>query len=428
MRRIRKLSLSMTIIITFCGVLLFSTFTMVGIVVYLQSRTVSEISHNQALKRSRVVFQSLYAVMRKGWTRNDIADIINRLESSIGDTRIHLYRSPLVVSQFGDVPGRKTAVATDSLLNQALKTGEEQFVIAEDNIRFLYPILAQEECLDCHITSEVNALQGVLDVQFSTSTVQVPIQAVLEKFVLVFGLLFGLLFILVFIVLRNFVVRPVEQFHDTIEHMKTLSTIKELPARLSFRISELSDLGRSFNQLIAKIIEQNRALEELSIRDHLTNAFNRRYLAHVAEREIQRAQRYGRPFALLLIDLDHFKPINDQYGHEAGDAVLIRTAQTLNENIRAVDVAARIGGDEFVVLAPELTLPLGEQFGEKLRLAVESQSITVGNAVINAEMSLGVAVFGIDGETLEALTQAADVRMYKNKQRRKAQHESEDSK
>src|ERR687893_490489 len=115
--------------------------------------------------------------------------------------------------------------------------------------------------------------------------------------------------------------------------------------------------------------------EEAAFTDHLTGLANRRRFERQLEREVSRTQRYGRPFCLLLLDIDNFKQVNDTYGHEAGDEVIRRLALTLQAGTRGIDLAARIGGEEFAVILPETDFEGGVDVAERLRVALRETEI-----------------------------------------------------
>jgi diguanylate cyclase (GGDEF)-like protein len=152
--------------------------------------------------------------------------------------------------------------------------------------------------------------------------------------------------------------------------------------------------------------------EEEAFTDHLTGLANRRRFERQMDREIDRTRRYGRPFCLLLLDLDYFKAVNDNYGHEAGDEVLQRLAKILQVGTRGIDLAARVGGDEFAVLLTETNLQAGEEVAERLRAAVERAEI---HEIARLTASFGIAEFPRSASTAPELFVAADAAMYEAK-------------
>jgi diguanylate cyclase (GGDEF)-like protein len=149
--------------------------------------------------------------------------------------------------------------------------------------------------------------------------------------------------------------------------------------------------------------------EEAAFTDHLTGLANRRRFERQLEREVERTRRSGRPFCLLMLDIDHFKLVNDTHGHEAGDEVLRQLARVLQEATRGIDLSARVGGEEFAVLLTETEMHSGLEVSERLRVAVE-QAAMPHQAGITA--SFGLAEFPLSAQTASELFIAADAAMY----------------
>lgn len=139
--------------------------------------------------------------------------------------------------------------------------------------------------------------------------------------------------------------------------------------------------------------ESNLRLQELAATDPLTGLANRRTLMSTLEREFRRSQRNQAPLALLMADLDHFKQVNDRYGHQQGDQVLLALAELLRAHLRPYDLAARFGGEEFCLLLPETPLADAVSIGERLRRAVAKQEFDGPLAPLRLTVSLGAAVF-----------------------------------
>jgi len=161
------------------------------------------------------------------------------------------------------------------------------------------------------------------------------------------------------------------------------------------------------------LLDNARLFDEvrnLAVRDPLTGLSNYRHLLDVLESEVQRSLRTGRPFAVLLLDLDGLKTINDRYGHLVGSRALCRLANILRVHCRAMDTAARYGGDEFAVVLPETTREAAEQVAQRIRkrLAADAELPVVS-------VSMGTAVFPQDGDTIEKLLSAADRALYRMK-------------
>jgi len=168
-------------------------------------------------------------------------------------------------------------------------------------------------------------------------------------------------------------------------------------------------------QLRAKLDEielLQSALREQAVRDALTGCFNRRYLDETLERELARARREGYPLALLILDLDHFKQINDTYGHQAGDEALKLLVGTLKADIRQEDVFCRYGGEEFVILMPHMPLDIARQRAEGWRQTIADICFQFGNFELRFTASMGLTAYPEHGKTPDELTQFADLALY----------------
>jgi diguanylate cyclase (GGDEF)-like protein len=149
--------------------------------------------------------------------------------------------------------------------------------------------------------------------------------------------------------------------------------------------------------------------------DGLTQISNRRYFEEALEREISRCNRYGREMSLVLIDIDHFKKINDTYGHLAGDSVLKQLASTIKTKIRREDVFARYGGEEFALLLPEVDLRGAAVMAEKARRLVQSQKFEFDKQHIPVTISAGVAMLSATQRDPADVVRAADAKLYEAK-------------
>jgi diguanylate cyclase (GGDEF)-like protein len=158
-------------------------------------------------------------------------------------------------------------------------------------------------------------------------------------------------------------------------------------------------------------IAQER-LRQLAIRDGLTKVFNYRYFMEVGVREFERVKRYGRPLSLILIDIDHFKSVNDTHGHNVGDRALQVVAQICLRTIRNVDVLARVGGEEFAVLLPETGLDQACLVAERMRSTVARTVFTTSSAELRLTLSLGVSALTDEAKDFGHLLRMVDAALY----------------
>jgi len=157
-------------------------------------------------------------------------------------------------------------------------------------------------------------------------------------------------------------------------------------------------------------------LQQQIVVDELTNVYNRRGLAPALERELAHYRRYREDFSLVLLDLDHFKQLNDTYGHAAGDAALIGVAEILRGRLRDTDVLARIGGEEFLILLPHTTLAAAQQTVEMLWQALREKTLMLSGASVQVTASWGIAnTSGCADTSAQELFRQADFALYRAK-------------
>ncbi len=206
--------------------------------------------------------------------------------------------------------------------------------------------------------------------------------------------------------------------------------IKPYSQMLQEANDELGKLNFSYEQLVLQLKESktkaeifanelrfaNDKLEKLAFRDGLTDLYNHRYFQEILAKEISRVERYGRPLALLIFDIDHFKKVNDTYGHPAGDQVLISMAGAITKAVRPSDIIARYGGEEFAVILPETNFSGMKVFAERLRRCVAALTTDTGQHSIKITISCGGAHYSPGDEISPSiLISTADRALYMSK-------------
>lgn len=167
--------------------------------------------------------------------------------------------------------------------------------------------------------------------------------------------------------------------------------------------------------VVLDVTERKLMMEKmcrLARTDSLTGLYNRGYFMELAKREFSRAVRYGKCMALLMVDVDYFKKINDTYGHDVGDRVLVAFADLLNKSMRDVDIVARFGGEEFVILMPETGIDAGRRAAERIRESVQNTTVRAGGEEINFTACLGLTAVSPESTSLDDLLKDSDVALY----------------
>lgn len=186
--------------------------------------------------------------------------------------------------------------------------------------------------------------------------------------------------------------------------------LHEARARLQQNEVELKRQLQEIGELQARLREQAN-------RDPLTGLYNRRYFDDTLGREVLRSEREHEPLSVVIIDIDHFKLVNDMHGHQGGDEVLKRLAHTLSSNVRGSDVASRYGGEEFMLLLTGVDSGVAEQRARELCQIYNAEPVVYAAQNITATLSVGVASYPVHGRSPADLIRAADLALYRAKAR-----------
>lgn len=214
--------------------------------------------------------------------------------------------------------------------------------------------------------------------------------------------------------LARSVLVPLREFEKGMTHFAN----DNLTYRLDLNHNdEIGRLARDFNTMAESLMEHKIRLEELSSRDGLTGLYNRREFEARLREETQRARRYAKPLSVIILDIDHFKNVNDRYGHQAGDETLIAVADLIRLSARPMDAVCRYGGEELAVILPETDASGAGIVAERIRASVaESLTITPQGDEIHVTVSIGIAAYPLDSDTGSGLVKAADDALYTAKQ------------
>jgi diguanylate cyclase (GGDEF)-like protein len=200
---------------------------------------------------------------------------------------------------------------------------------------------------------------------------------------------------------------------DAVELGAKIRTITRLNRyrKLRERYQQLTLMKQNLTALENKQMH----LQKLAMIDDLTKLHNRRSILQHGREEFERAQRYHTNLSVLMLDIDKFKSINDTFGHRAGSTILKGLAAELKRNLRSIDIAGRLGGDEFLIFLPHTSMNAARTLAERLRKSVEAHTFMINRKSINTTISVGVAALSDCAERLTDLIEAADVALYKAK-------------
>lgn len=207
----------------------------------------------------------------------------------------------------------------------------------------------------------------------------------------------------------SYIFRGVQK-NGTVIDIEIHSSAMEIGGKLAL-ISLVMDVTERTRAEREVQVLQDRLRDE-STRDALTGLYNRRYLEETLGRELILAERHGHPVSVIMSDIDYFKAVNDTYGHLGGDEVLRVFGTLMRRHARASDIYCRYGGEEFLLVLPQMTLDDAVDRAEQLRSAIAAAPVPYGSALIAVTASFGVATFPGDGRTIDALIGAADSALY----------------
>ena len=257
------------------------------------------------------------------------------------------------------------------------------------------PVARYEEWqrLVARLGTQVDEL-GVQGINLATNDLELVSTAMkLARYKLMIALVLVGLFLLAFLVLvRRHLIYPLQRIYKTLSSLSVDRPAPEFHASLMLEIQAVEEAIQEHHALLIQNDEARRGLEDLANKDGLTGLMNRRYFMQAAEVELQRAQRYRRAVTVGMADLDHFKKLNDSYGHAAGDAVLRAFAELVQDAVRQSDLVCRYGGEEFAFLFPEISPVETERLAQRLSTRCAGMEVALPDGrTIKATVSMGLA-------------------------------------
>jgi diguanylate cyclase (GGDEF)-like protein len=297
---------------------------------------------------------------------------ISELAEKEGDFQFHI--TSLKLKNPNNQPDSWEAQSLARFESGVLETTIRELRDGHIYYRYMAPLMVEESCLQCHADQgyKVGDVRGGISVSFDITPIQDGLRR--NQVVIVLLVLFAILLVLgiIFTFVRG---------------------------------------------LYKKLEAAQKQLQEMVIIDDLTRVYNRRYFFQAVEKEESRARRYGAAFSCIMMDVDHFKLVNDHFGHDGGDKVLKMIAGVLKSNCRKSDLVARFGGEEFMIILPQTRIEDARPAAEKLRQAVADAVIESPQGAIRVTASFGVAAIDLNEQdrAVDAMLERADQALYQAK-------------
>lgn len=292
----------------------------------------------------------------------------------------------------------------DTALGQAMLASSDTIVEARglDNIPRIYGVSTTGHGPDNGLRVAIGAPQSEIESEVDRSLLKNVVTMILVITMVLISAWFGV---------DTLVLRKIRILIDTIQKLKEGQTSARTGLR--YGVDELSHIARAIDEAAAGLERLLKLLRDQAIHDPLTELYNRRFLDECLKHELSKAARNGRNVGVIMVDIDHFKKINDTHGHKTGDEVLIAVAKALLGNVRAGDIVCRFGGEEFAIVLPGANLSITMARAEALRSIVEKLAFHhLESPVGTITISLGAAVFPDHGATEAALLKSADIALY----------------
>lgn len=384
--------------ILFSIIAVISIFSIYGF--YFKSNSIEKNIKNDTQIMADLVFQNLYSVMKHGGNLKDIDDTINHLENSVPHINIQIIRNK-----------NKT---NKDIVNHVFETKKIEIARDNDNINFASPILYKNECLSCHIGSKIDDVAGVVQIEHPILELKIPL-----KEILIMAIIFIVIILIVFFstwyhVLNKYFVKPITNLAMQIDKSTSHHDL-DTNIKINTKIKEIKYLERSFNNQNKELKESYQKIVEQSNTDSLTKTFNRKKFDEYSLVFFNDAKRFKHIFTLILIDINKFKPINDTYGHDVGDKVLIFFSKIISKLIRESDFFFRTGGDEFILILPSTNYNESIKLIQKIKNEFKNNIFEFSDLKIELSASFGISEYNESIVDINDMVKIADKRMYEDK-------------
>lgn len=391
----------------FINRIIFTTVAIIAVLFiiygyFIQSRSIKENLKNETSLFVDLIFENLYTAMQKGATKEDLDRIIADVEKKISHSSIHIYQAK--------------DITKDNYIKDIFSSKKSDLFYHNSFIDFARPILFQEKCLACHTDNKEGEIAAVIRLEFSIFDLNISLKDILVMMSILFLISMSVFFIVWYKYLHKAFISPIE---NLIKQMINISEYKDLKKEIKIdsNIQEVKKLESVFNVQNNKLRLAYEKLEDISNIDTLTQIYNRKKFNEYISEEIELLQRYDYNLSLILIDLNKFKFINDTYGHDMGDLVLVEFTKLITKHIRRTDKFFRIGGDEFVLILSHTDKKQAQIVIQTLKSIIKNFTLVYEDISLSFSVSFGVSSYKEDADNLQELFKIADKKMYEEKRK-----------
>lgn len=367
---------------------------------FIQSDSIKQSLKSETSVMVDLIFQNLYTAMKSGYDKEQLDDLIVKIENTIPESSISIYR--------------KSDEVKHEKMQEAFLTKQSVIYQNDRHIDFAMPIFFKNDCISCHSNSVEGDLAGVIQFEYPVMNLNISLKEILQMFFVLFAISIFVIFVIWYIFLKKYFVSPIK---GLITQMMNITDHKDLHSKIEINspIKEIKEIENVFNEQNKNLLISYKELENLSNTDILTKIYNRKKFDELSEIEINKVKRYKYNMCFLVLDLNKFKLINDNYGHDIGDEVLVVFSQVVLKIVRESDMLFRTGGDEFVMILPHTSSEEAKNVVEKIKNELKAHRLKDND--IEISVSIGIAQFGKDGASVKELIKFADEKMYEDKEK-----------
>lgn len=384
--------------------ILMSIFIVISLFVlygtYIQSSSIQKSMKDDTKIMSDLVFQNLYTIMKNGGDKKLLDETINTLEDEIPNVNIRLIR---------DIDDSENQLVKSTFLSK-----KPDIIRQLDHLAFTTPIMYKSECLKCHSNGKIGEVAAVTIIEHPILDIKISLKEILLMASILFALIIIVFFIIWYYFLNKYFVSPIKTLVEQIDNNSDHNDLKN-KIFIDTSIDEIKHLENAFNKQNKELLKSYKKLEDQSNTDALTGIYNRKKFDEYTEVFLNYAKRYENTFSLVVIDLNKFKPINDTYGHDIGDKVLIFFSKTISNLIREVDFFFRTGGDEFILILPNTKYQQAEEIVKKIKEELSNTSFKDGSLNLQIEASFGISQYLPEVNNITSMIKEADEKMYEDK-------------